>query len=323
MSATRADPHILVSHSGNLPRPPELEALGADSDLTAFNARLPVAVDDVVQRQLDIGIDIVNDGEYVKRTGFGGYIRDRLSGIEVRPGATRPNANAGGQWGPNRTGARDQNEFPGFHATHQNNSSVTGSFIKTPDGGGWAPGPANPPRVCTAPVTFTGHAAIESDVATLKRALEGRNVQGFIASLGPGTLAASAINEHYPDDEAYLFGMADAMHEEYQAIVDGGVVLQIDEPELARAYQFYPAMSVADYRAYTELRVAAINRALRDIPANRVRLHTCWGSGHRPHKNDIPLGDIMDVILQARIAWARLAAPAEGARLASDQLWGR
>ncbi|HEV7663103.1 MAG TPA: cobalamin-independent methionine synthase II family protein [Chloroflexota bacterium] len=299
MTDGRAERRILVSHTGNLPRPADLEALG--NDAPAFTQRLPSAVSEVVQHQLDIGMDIVNDGEYVKRSGFGGYIRERLSGLEARPGATRAQNTASSQWGPNRTGARDQNEFPGFHATHQNNSSVTGSFVRTPDGGGWAASAPGSLQVCTGAVTFIGHDAIRSDVETLLGAVAGKNVPGFLASLGPGTLAASAVDEHYGNEEAFLFGMADAMHAEYQAIVDGGLLLQIDEPELARAYQFYPAMSLADYRDYTRLRVAAINRALQGIPAERVRLHFCWGSGHRPHKNDVALGDIMDVILEANV----------------------
>lgn len=299
MAGRRSDAHILASHTGVLPRPEDLEALHASNDVEGFDKRLPSAVEEVVQKQISIGLDIVNDGEYVKRTGFGGYIRDRLSGIEPREGATRPNA--GSQWGGNRTGARDQNEFPGFHATHKNNSSVTGSFIKTPDGGGWAPGPQQTPRVCTSEVRYIGKQAIEADVEALKTALNGKDTQGFIAALGPGTLAASVINEHYPDDEAFLFGMAAAMHDEYKAIVDGGLILQIDEPELARAYQFYPAMTVAEYREYTRLRVEAINRAVHGLTAEQIRLHFCWGSGHRPHKNDIPVGDIMDVVLQANV----------------------
>jgi 5-methyltetrahydropteroyltriglutamate--homocysteine methyltransferase len=109
------------------------------------------------------------------------------------------------------------------------------------------------------------------------------------------------VNEHYPDAEAFLFGVADALHDEYQAIVDAGLILQIDEPELARAWQFFPTMTLPEYRAYTDLRIQAINRALHGIPAERVRLHFCWGSGHRPHKNDVPLGDIMDVIFTANV----------------------
>jgi 5-methyltetrahydropteroyltriglutamate--homocysteine methyltransferase len=294
----RSRDHILVSHTGNLPRPPDLDASDDRSD--AFATRLPSAVAEVVARQVTLGIDQVNDGEYVKRSGFGGYIRARMQGIEARPA---PPPSATGAWQGTRTGARDQAEFPGFHATHRNNSSVSGSFIRTPDGGGWAPGQARSQvQVCTAPIVYVGQAAIASDIAHLQAALAPYpDVEGFIASLGPGTCSAGITDEHYGDPERFLFGVADALHAEYQAIVDAGLILQIDEPELARAWQFYPEMTTADYRAYTELRVAAINRALTGIPADRVRLHFCWGSGHRPHLNDVPLGDIMDVILGANV----------------------
>src|SRR5436309_1019385 len=131
---------ILASHGGVLPRPDDLQALADTGQDQAFDQRLPGAVAEVVQKQLDLGLDLVNDGEYVKRTGFNGYIRERITGIEHRPAANQPAAAS--VWTENRTGARDQREFPGFHATHRNNSSVTGSFIRTPDGGGWAPGPS-------------------------------------------------------------------------------------------------------------------------------------------------------------------------------------
>ncbi len=287
---------MLVSHTGNLPRPPELESL----DGQAFATRLPSAVAEVVDHQARIGLDQVNDGEYVKRSGFGGYIRERMQGIEVREREPRP---LGSAWQGSRTGARDQLEFPGFHKTHKNNSSVTGSFIRTPDGGGWAP---NPPgrmvQVVSGPITYVGHAAIQQDCAMLKAALVNHpEVEGFIASLGPGTYSAGPVNEYYPDQEAFLFACADALHEEYQAIVDAGLIVQIDEPELARAWQFFPDMTLPQYREYTALRVEAINRAVRGIPEEQVRLHFCWGSGHRPHKNDAALGDFLDVVLGAKV----------------------
>jgi 5-methyltetrahydropteroyltriglutamate--homocysteine methyltransferase len=296
----RSSDRILVSHTGNLPRPDDLQALVDDSSNT-FTDRLPSAVKEVVERQIAAGIDQVNDGEYVKRSGFGGYIRERMRGIEVRQQGPRPGL--GSAWQGNRTGARDQMEFPGFHETHKNNSSVSGSFVRTPDGGGWAPGQnTGLVQVCTGPVTYVGQQAIQQDIAHLKVALQGHpEVEGFIASLGPGTYSAGPINEYYPDQEAFLFAVADALHDEYQAIVDAGLILQIDEPELARAFQFFPNMSVAEYRDYTAKRVEAINRALRGIPEEQVRLHLCWGSGHRPHKNDAQLGDFLDVVFQAKV----------------------
>jgi 5-methyltetrahydropteroyltriglutamate--homocysteine methyltransferase len=267
----------------------------------AFTRRLPGAVAEGVQKQLDCGMDMVNDGEYVKTTGFGGYIRERMQGMEPRPGAKPQQTSS--QWGNSRTGARDQDEFPGFHAAHKNNSSVTGSFIRIPGGGGWAPGPTNPPQAVVGPITYIGYAAIKADTDGLRAALQGKNVEGFMASLGPGTFTASMIDEYYPDREALLFGAAEALREEYKAIVEAGFILQIDEPELARAWQFYPGMSMPEYHAYTALRVEAINHALEGIPEDRVRLHFCWGSGHRPHKNDVPVREIMPIVLKARARW--------------------
>ena len=294
----RSSDRILVSHTGNLPRPADLDEL---DDAGAFARRLPSAVAEVVEHQVAVGLDQVNDGEYVKRSGFGGYIRERMSGVEVRQ--QDPRQGAGSAWQGNRTGARDQLEFPGFHETHKNNSSVTGSFIRTPDGGSWASGPVNRMvQVCSGPVTYVGQAAIQQDIAHLQAALaQHPGVEGFIAALGPGTYSAGIVNDYYADQEAFLFACAEALHHEYQAIADAGLILQIDEPELARAWQFFPSMSMPEYRAYTALRVAAINRALVGIPEEQIRLHLCWGSGHRPHKNDVPLGDIMDVVLEARV----------------------
>ena len=292
---------ILASHGGVLPRPDDLQAMLDAGQNDAFTKRLPSAVAEGVQKQLDCGMDIVNDGEYVKTTGFGGYIRERMQGMEPRPGA-RPQQTSS-QWGNSRTGARDQDEFPGFHAAHKNNSSVTGSFIKIPGGGGWAPGPTNPAQVVVGPIKYIGYDAIKADTEGLRAALKGTNVEGFMASLGPGTFTAALINEHYPDGKALLFGAAEALREEYKAIVEAGFILQIDEPELARAWQFYPGMTTPDYEQYTELRIAAINHALEGIPEDRVRLHFCWGSGHRPHKNDVPVRVIMPIVLKARARW--------------------
>jgi 5-methyltetrahydropteroyltriglutamate--homocysteine methyltransferase len=241
----RSSERILVSHTGNLPRPADLQAL-VDDPGDAFANRLPGAVKEVVERQIAAGIDQVNDGEYVKRSGFGGYIRERMRGIEVRQQG--PRAGLGSAWQGSRTGARDQLEFPGFHETHKNNSSVSGSFVRTPDGGGWAPGQnTGLVQVCTGPVQYVGHAAIKQDCETLKAALRDHpDVEGFLASLGPGTYSAGPINEHFPDQESFMFAVADALHEEYQAIVDAGLILQIDEPELARAFQSFPNQTVAD-----------------------------------------------------------------------------
>ena len=119
-------------------------------------------------------------------------------------------------------------------------------------------------------------------------------------AIAPGTLEHWMKNEYYPTDEAYLFAIADAMHEEYKAIVEAGFILQIDDPDLADAWQMHPEMSVADYQKYQDMRIAALNHGLRDLPLDRIRFHMCWGSYHGPHKYDIPLKDIVDLILQVR-----------------------
>jgi 5-methyltetrahydropteroyltriglutamate--homocysteine methyltransferase len=297
MSTTR----ILASHGGVLPRPDDLQAMADANQDAAFAQRLPSAVAEGVQKQIDLGMDIVNDGEYVKRTGFNGYIRERIAGLEPRP--SKPVPNAGSIWQTNRTGARDQNEFPGFHATHANNSSVTGQFVRSPGGGGWAPGPRGAPQACIGPIAYVGQAEIQADVDGLKAALANKNVEGFMASLGPGTFSAGLLDEHYGSPEALLFGAAEALREEYRAIVEAGFILQIDEPELARAWQFYPTMTMSEYQQYTALRIEAINHGLQGIPEDRVRLHFCWGSGHRPHKNDVPVREIMPIVLNARARW--------------------
>jgi len=271
---------ILVSHAGTLPRSESVARLfdgGADDELRRV---LPDAVRDVVRRQAELGIDIVNDGELSKRGGFSGYVRNRMSGIQQREFA------AGEAPTPHDVTGRDRRDFPGAFA----------AGVGPMRGGGTA----NQPFFCTGPLVYVGQANVENDIANLKAATAGLNVQPYLPAIAPGTVEHWLWNEYYPDSESFLFAIADALHQEYKAIADAGILLQIDDPDLPDGWQMYPSMSVADYRAYAELRVAAINRALEGIPEDRVRLHICWGSGHGPHKNDIPLRDIVDIVLKVR-----------------------
>jgi len=152
-----------------------------------------------------------------------------------------------------------------------------------------------------APLKYVGHDALEEELATFKAALEGVTVaEAFLPANTPGTVEHWLRNEHYPSEEAFLEGIAEAMREEYRAIVDAGFLLQIDDPDLPDGWQMYPEMSVADYRRYAQLRVEALNHALRDIPREKIRLHVCWGSFHGPHESDIPLRDIVDIIFRVR-----------------------
>jgi 5-methyltetrahydropteroyltriglutamate--homocysteine methyltransferase len=277
----RSTDRILVSHAGTLPRPDDLAELLAagPGSVEAFDRRVPSAVQEVVKTQADIGIDIINDGEQGKRGGFSNYIRERLSGITQREDNREPHDVTG----------RDKRDFPKAFAA----------------GIGWfrraSPQRANAPSFCTGPLEYVGQERIKQDIDNLKAAASGLNdVELYLPAITPGTVEHWLWNEHYPDEESFVFAIADALHHEYKAITDAGLILQLDDPDLPDGWQMYPQMSVKDYRKYAELRVEAINRALDGIPQDQVRLHICWGSGHGPHTNDIPLEDIVDIVLRVR-----------------------
>jgi 5-methyltetrahydropteroyltriglutamate--homocysteine methyltransferase len=286
-----SEQRILVSHAGNLPRPPDVEALVAAKDTEGFERRLPSAVQEVVDRQIDCGVDVVNDGEYVKAAGnFATYIEDRITGWEALP-ATRPPKRAG-------VGERDRRDFPGFYA-----SGLWLSGSGGPIRPGFAtPGAARPEpttqSVCTSPIRYTGQEQIKHDVANLKAAIAGKEVEGFVAALGPISFGAGRHNEYYPSEEAYLSAVADAVREEYKAIVDGGLIVQLDEPNFFTAWMFYPDYSVDEYRKLLEFYVEIINYALDGLPEEQIRFHACWGSGHRPHVHDIELKYIADLLIK-------------------------
>jgi len=276
---------ILVTHAGSLPRPADLRELvaakssGQPYDAAALARRLREAVAEVVRRQVATGIDIVNDGE-LSKPNFLSYARERLAGFEVRqfpPGQEPPVLSIS---------ARDRREFPEYFATR----------------GGRATGGTHPRQTyCVAPLRYIGHEAVQTDIANLRAALEGvEAAEAFMTAVAPGTIEHWLANDYYPTDEAYLYAIADAMHEEYKAIVDAGFVLQIDDPDLPDGWQVYYDLSVEEYRKFAELRIEALNHALRDLPEERVRLHVCWGSYHGPHKHDIPLRAIVDLVLKVR-----------------------
>jgi 5-methyltetrahydropteroyltriglutamate--homocysteine methyltransferase len=288
---------ILVTHAGNLPRPPDLEALLLDpsANRDEIEERLPSAVDEVIDRQIDCGVDIVNDGEYVKAGSYTGYLFSRVAGWEVLPiDPSIPPKRAG-------IGERDRRDFPGIY---ESGLWLSGS------GGPIRPGffaPGAPPeareeRVCTSAVFYSGQEAIRRDVETLTTGLQGKDAEGFIACLGPLGLGAGARNAFYTSEEEYMIAVAEAVHEEYKAVTDAGLVLQIDEPEFATSWMFHPDWTVAECRSYLESCVELINHALEGLPEELVRFHVCWGSGHRPHVNDLPLADFADLFIKVRAA---------------------
>jgi 5-methyltetrahydropteroyltriglutamate--homocysteine methyltransferase len=295
----RSTDRILVSHAGNLPRPGYLDELidggkaREGSNRAEYHARLPKGVNDIVDRQIEYGVDIVNDGEYAKAGSYGGYMQERVSGYSTVP--IDPNKK------PKRAGTaeRDRQLFPGFFAS---------GLWYAGSGGPIRPGFATPGevrntanregRACTEPVKYIGQDKVAEDVRNLKAALAGKNVEGYVAALGPLSLGAGVNNEYYPSEQDYMTAVADACHEEYKAITDAGLIVQVDEPEFCTTYSFYPEWSVDDLRKYLSNAVDIINHALRGIPQEQVRFHTCWGSGHRPHVTDIELKYIADVLLK-------------------------
>jgi 5-methyltetrahydropteroyltriglutamate--homocysteine methyltransferase len=155
-------------------------------------------------------------------------------------------------------------------------------------------------RVCTGPVSYTGHDAIAADIDALQTALKGKreDSEGFIAALGPLSLGAGATNEHYSTEEEYMMAVAEAMREEYKRITDAGLIVQIDEPEFFTTWTFYPDWEVARLREYLEFAVEVINHSIEGLPVEQIRFHSCWGSGHRPHTHDIELKHIADLLLK-------------------------
>ena len=287
---------ILVSHAGNLPRPGDIDELvdgGQRLDAAtgeAYRERLPEAVQRIVDLQIELGVDIVNDGEYAKAGSYGGYMQQRVSGYTLLPlDASRPPKRGG-------TAERDRLEFPGLY---QSGLWFAGS------GGPVRPGFATPgevrqtpQRVCVGPVAYTGHEMIAADIANLKAAISGKAVEGYVAALGPISLGAGAHNDYYDDEASYMMAVAEACREEYQAITDAGLIVQIDEPEFCTSWSFYPEWGLEDLRRYLGFCVDVINHAIEGLPEERIRFHSCWGSGHRPHVNDIELKDIADLMLK-------------------------
>jgi 5-methyltetrahydropteroyltriglutamate--homocysteine methyltransferase len=295
----RSTDRIIVSHAGTLPRSPELRELmlAGDAKAAEFKAALPAAVKDIVRKQVEVGIDVVNDGELGKRDGFSAYPRSRISGIEVREVAP------GEGPAPHDVQGRDRISFPEFGRL---------GFPARPFGpptggnqaqGGGTVGGAGGRRsmvFCTGPISYIGQDAYKEDIANLKAVVQGLDVEAYLPAVAPGTMEHWLRNEYYKTDEEMLYAIADAMKEEYKAIIDAGFVLQIDDPDLPDGWQMYPEMSVAEYHKYAQVRIEALNHGLAGLPEDRIRFHTCWGSQHGPHMDDIELKHIADLILMVR-----------------------
>jgi 5-methyltetrahydropteroyltriglutamate--homocysteine methyltransferase len=288
----RSEHRILTTHVGSLPRPEGLRQIlvakddGQPYDLEAFERAVADAVSEAVRLQIAHGIDVVNDGEQSKRS-WSTYARERLGGHEQRP---RPEG-----YHPYSIFSRDAADFAAYFEVFGPGRGPNAR------GGISASGAVPRSDTCVAPLTYTGQAQLQRDLDNLKAAMQGTGVEeGFMSAVSPGTIEHWLRNEYYRGEEEYLYAIAEAMREEYDAIVDSGYVLQIDDPDLADAWQMHPEMDVPAYRKYAQLRIEALNHGLRNIDPSRVRLHVCWGSYHGPHKYDIEMRDIIDIVLMTR-----------------------
>jgi 5-methyltetrahydropteroyltriglutamate--homocysteine methyltransferase len=273
---------ILTTHVGSLPRPDDLFDMmlarldGNAVDEKAYAERVQQAVTASVKQQVNAGLDVVSDGEMGKPS-FITYAAQRLGGLEKREG-TRPSP---------FSNTRETRDFPEYYqsAVAEQVSARRRRAL----------------MVCSGPITYKGHDQLKSDLAGLKLALQGVNaVEAFVPAIAPSNVETTTPNEYYPTAEAYVFAIADAMREEYKAIVDAGFLLQIDDPFLVTYYITRPDLGIAECRKWAELRVEALNAATAGLPADRIRFHTCYSVNMGPRIHDMQLKDIIDIILKVR-----------------------
>ncbi|MBV9942067.1 MAG: cobalamin-independent methionine synthase II family protein [Solirubrobacterales bacterium] len=293
---------ILATHTGSLIRPPELLAFlaakerGQEIDEDAYQRCLRDSVADVVRRQVQAGIDVPDDGEMGKASWIT-FLYERVSGLEVRPIQLE-----GASMLPP---SRDRQAFPGAYAALdaldeaavRESSAASANFLPEEDAAGGNRGVA---WVCTGPLTYD-RTALDRDIANFKAALA-EHEHDLVAAFLPVVAPASAYwlqNEYYSTEEEFVFALADALREEYRAIVDAGLLVQVDDAVMMHEADTMMSRggSWDDYRRWADLRVRALNHALEGLPEERVRYHVCWGSWHGPHVFDPPLKDVVDLIL--------------------------
>jgi 5-methyltetrahydropteroyltriglutamate--homocysteine methyltransferase len=265
---------ILTTHAGSLPRPPDLLATlaareaGQPVDEAARERRLPLAVKEVVEKQIELGIDVIDDGEYSKPS-FVTYVGDRLGGFEIDTEHRHR-----GPW----EGSREALEFPEFYA-----QGHVGSRQNR--------------MVCTGPIAYKGHAQLQRDIANLKAAIGSAKVEAFMPAISPSNVEEWQRNAYYRTQEEYIVAIGEAMREEYKAIVDAGFILQIDDPRLVSYYLVKPDATIKECRKWAAQRVEALNHALRGIPPEKVRHHTCYGINMGPRVHDMEVKHLLDIIL--------------------------
>jgi 5-methyltetrahydropteroyltriglutamate--homocysteine methyltransferase len=274
----RSEDRILTTHVGSIVRPQHLRDLAAIAGESAENKlryerTLRESVAEVVKIQAKAGIDIVNDGEFGK-SSWANYILERITGFEHRPDQLHPVYWLG----------RDRDRFPEVMAAE---------FPWMSKG--------VPTEACVGPIKYGDHTSIDRDIANLKAALRGVDVEeAFLPVVAPASSAYDGVNEYYPTEKEYVYAIADALREEYRAIYESGLLVQVDDAVLANMYDHYVEQSPEKYRQWAGLRIEALNHALQGIPEDRVRYHVCFGSWHVPHLSDAPLEEILGFILSVR-----------------------
>jgi 5-methyltetrahydropteroyltriglutamate--homocysteine methyltransferase len=271
---------ILTTHAGSLPRPADLLPLvlaqeaGESVDAAELSAAVRSAVNETVRKQLDTGIDVLNDGE-VSKPSYATYVKDRLTGFGGEGSLEEVSSAVMGM-----------DDFPDF-AEHLATTMASVAEVRFTS--------------CDGPVAFTGQEAVQADIDNLKAAVAGASPAGtFMSSASPGVISVFSPNRYYASEEEYLGAIADAMREEYEAIHEAGFVLQLDCPDLAMTAP--GADSLQSFREQMELNVEALNHAVANIPAEAMRIHICWGNVEMPRTTDVELKDIIDIVLKAKPA---------------------
>ncbi|MBV8084946.1 MAG: cobalamin-independent methionine synthase II family protein [Chloroflexi bacterium] len=272
----RSEQRILTTHTGSLPRPPDLVQLmlaherGDPIDQGALKERIASATTEIIAKQLEAGVDVVNDGE-ASKPSYSTYVKDRLNGFG----------------GPSQAppGSAAEPNFPDFVRTRQAERLA----IAYP--------------TCNGPISLKDGSAVQRDIANLRAALAGKHVaEAFMSAASPGQIARFQVNTYYPSDEAYIFALAEAMRPEYRAIVEADLVLQLDCPDLASGRtSAYSHLSVEEWLKIAVMHVEALNTAIAGLPADRIRLHLCWGNYEGPHTRDVPIRDILSTVFRANV----------------------
>ena len=296
----RSSKRILTTHVGSLIRPKALQKIlrarqsGESMDDAKYAECLHDSVVEVVKRQVQAGIDIVDDGEYGKNISWSQYALERLSGFERRRVSLEAN--------PFNAGA-DRARFREFYAELDAQQGPSSDWDS----------------VCAGPIAYTGIAAIQRDIADLKAALKGISVTDtFLPVAAPASVIPDRKNEYYRNDEEMQVAIAEAMRTEYRSIAESGILLQLDDARAAVTYdRMVPPSSLSDYRKWLERQIEILNHAVEGIPPDRIRYHVCWGSWPGPHTTDVPLSAIVDILLRANVG----AFLIEGANPRHEHEW--